>query len=142
MSYHAQPKTGPMKKIFVDITFLGKNEHSSGWALLCSMSVVILNYMHVTICHILKNDPSLSRYFLVSTYFRLKKDISRNHHGRHNNKVWTHLLRQRLLFLEKTQPLFSTSDFVLNCLQILKLPLILQKNILCSKFKSSNLAKN
>ena len=37
-----QPKTSLSKKLFVGINFLGKNEHSPGWAHLCSTSVVIL----------------------------------------------------------------------------------------------------
>ena len=40
--YHAQLKTSPMEKLFVNINFLSKNEHSLGWALLCAISVVIL----------------------------------------------------------------------------------------------------
>ena len=43
-----------MKKLFVDITFFGKDEHSLGWTLLCSISVVILwwvssNKLHIKI---------------------------------------------------------------------------------------------
>ena len=39
-SYATQNK--PIKKLFVGINFLGKNEHSPGWAQLCFTSVIIL----------------------------------------------------------------------------------------------------
>ena len=40
-----QPKTSLSKKLLVGINFLGKNEHSPGWAQLCSTSVVILTFI-------------------------------------------------------------------------------------------------
>ena len=43
LSAHMQPKISLFKKLFFDINFLAKNEHSLGWAHLCSTSVVILN---------------------------------------------------------------------------------------------------
>ena len=39
---HMQSKITLFKILLVDINFLGKNEHSLGWAHLCSISVVIL----------------------------------------------------------------------------------------------------
>ena len=37
LSYHVQPKT-----IFIDINFLGKNEHSLGWEVLYPINVVLV----------------------------------------------------------------------------------------------------
>ena len=66
LSYHAQLKTSPMKKLFVYINFLGKNEHFLGWALLCSIRVVIL-----------LDDPSWFNSAVTVLFIRVQLRISR-----------------------------------------------------------------
>ena len=75
MLYYAQLKTCPRKKLFVEINFLGKNEHSLGWAQLCSISKVILTFrllrfkwccigQHVTHNGKVQVTPSFTTFFI------------------------------------------------------------------------------
>ena len=84
LSAHMQAKTSwYSKKLFVDINFLGKNEHSLGWAYLCSTSVVILLYnlervqllKKITICS-LTSQSHICKDYLKYTYVILSNNIT------------------------------------------------------------------
>ena len=53
------PKQVQWKILFVDINFLSKSEHSLGWALLCSIGVVILSWWYM-VANIMKEDVMIS----------------------------------------------------------------------------------
>ena len=83
LSAHMQSKAKLFKKLFVDINFLGKNEHSLGWAYLCSTSVVILLYnlervqllKKITICS-LTSQSHICKDYLKYTYVILSNNIT------------------------------------------------------------------